>query len=72
RWESKSEEFAEFNQKIAELDDGVAALRTIIDQYQLEVDDLKEENGSKSLASMILNGTRKLTFHHRFSFLLIL
>jgi HTH-type transcriptional regulator/antitoxin HigA len=33
-------------------------------QYQLKADDLKEEIGSKSLVSMILNGTRNLTVDH--------
>lgn len=63
-WENSAPEFAEFNQRIAQLDDGVAVLRTLIDQYQLKGDDLKHEIGSKSLVSMILNGSRKLTREH--------
>jgi Predicted transcription regulator containing HTH domain len=63
-WENVAPEFAEFNQRVAQLDDGVAVLRTLIDQYQLKAEDLKEEIGSKSLVSMILNGTRNLTREH--------
>ena len=64
KWEDESEQFSEFNKRIEKLDDGVAILRTIMDQYQLKADDLKNELGSKSLVSMILNGSRNLTRDH--------
>lgn len=64
RWEDNSEEFVDFNARIANLDGGVATLRTIMDQYQLKADDLKDVIGGKSLVSMILSGTRKLTKEH--------
>lgn len=64
RWENDAEEFADFNARLINLDEGVATLRTIMDQYQIKADDLKEVIGSKSLVSMILNGTRKLTREH--------
>lgn len=64
KWEDESEQFSEFNNRINSLDDGVAILRTIMDQYQLKADDLKNELGSKSLVSMILNGSRNLTRDH--------
>ncbi|USE34123.1 type II toxin-antitoxin system HigA family antitoxin [Endozoicomonas sp. SCSIO W0465] len=64
KWEDESEEFSEFNRRIEALDDGVAILRTLMDQYHLKADDLKTELGSKSLVSMILNGTRNLTRDH--------
>ncbi|MET4695239.1 helix-turn-helix domain-containing protein [Endozoicomonas lisbonensis] len=64
KWENESEQFSEFNKRIEALDDGVAILRTIMDQYQLKADDLKNELGSKSLVSMILNGSRNLTRDH--------
>jgi HTH-type transcriptional regulator/antitoxin HigA len=64
KWEEEAPEFAEFNQRIAALDDGIAVLRTLMDQYQLKAEDLKEEIGSKSLVSMILSGSRKLTRDH--------
>jgi HTH-type transcriptional regulator/antitoxin HigA len=63
-WENTAPEFEAFNQRIAQLDDGVAVLRTLIDQYQLKAEDLKSEIGSKSLVSMILNGSRNLTREH--------
>ncbi|MDU9048944.1 MAG: hypothetical protein Q3M30_08830 [Candidatus Electrothrix sp. Rat3] len=64
RWEHEAEEFAEFNQRVEALDDGVAVLRTLMDQYQLKADDLREEIGGRSLVSMILKGSRKLTRDH--------
>lgn len=64
KWENDAEYFAEFNTRIEELDDGVAVLRTLMDQYHLKADDLREEIGSKSLVSMILNGSRNLTRDH--------
>ncbi|WAJ69914.1 helix-turn-helix domain-containing protein [Catenovulum adriaticum] len=64
RWEDSADEFAEFNARIENLDDGVATLRVLIDQYQLKADDLKDVIGGKSLVSMILNGSRKLTKEH--------
>ncbi|WP_448215716.1 helix-turn-helix domain-containing protein [Endozoicomonas sp. 2B-B] len=64
KWEDESEDFSDFNARIEALDDGVAVLRTLMDQYHLKADDLKSELGSKSLVSMILNGSRNLTRDH--------
>ncbi|WP_257281121.1 type II toxin-antitoxin system HigA family antitoxin [Endozoicomonas sp. ISHI1] len=64
KWEDESEGFSDFNKRVEALDDGVAVLRTLMDQYQLKADDLKSELGSKSLVSMILNGSRNLTRDH--------
>lgn len=64
RWEDESEEFSDFNAQIENLDNDVAALRTIMCQYQLKADDMKKIIGGRSLVSMILNGTRKLTKDH--------
>lgn len=63
-WEDEAEEFAEFNASVNALDDGVATLKTIMDQYHLKADDLKDVIGGKSLVSMILNGSRQLTKDH--------
>lgn len=63
-WEDNTEEFADFNARIGSLENDVAMLRTIMDQYQLKADDLKDIIGGKSLVSMILNGSRKLTKDH--------
>lgn len=64
RWESDAEEFNEFNTRIENLSNDVAALKVLMDQYKLTAGDLKNEIGSKSLVSMILNGTRQLTKDH--------
>ncbi len=64
RWENTSPEFTEFNRRISELDSGVAVLRTIMSQYQLKMDDFKNEIGGKSMVSMVLNGSRKLSKDH--------
>ncbi|MCK0154915.1 transcriptional regulator [Alcanivorax sp. S6407] len=63
-WEDRAEAFSEFNTRIASLPDGVAVLRTLMDQHQLKAGDLREEIGGKSLVSMILNHKRKLTLEH--------
>jgi len=64
RWENQATEFAEFNQHIADLDSGVAVLRTLMSQYHLQTDDFQNEIGGKSMVSMIFNGTRKLSKSH--------
>jgi HTH-type transcriptional regulator/antitoxin HigA len=64
QWEDRAEEFADFNATMKSLDSDVAVLRVLIDQYNLKAADLEEEIGSKSLVSMILNGTRNLTTKH--------
>ena len=63
-WEDKSSEFEAFNKRIKQLDSGIAILKTLMDQHQLKAEDLKSEIGSKSLVSMILNGSRNLTREH--------
>jgi HTH-type transcriptional regulator/antitoxin HigA len=64
RWEDESAEFSEFNRAIDSLDDGIATLKTLMNQYHLKAEDLKDVIGGKSLVSMILNGSRKLTKEH--------
>jgi len=64
KWENEAGEFREFNKRIENLNDGVAVLRTLMDQYKLKADDLRDEIGGKSLVSMILSGSRKLTLDH--------
>ena len=64
RWEDESPEFSAFNARIKKLNDSTATLKVLMDQYNLKAEDLKNEIGSKSLISMILNGTRKLTRDH--------
>jgi HTH-type transcriptional regulator/antitoxin HigA len=62
-WEDESDEFAEFNARVANLG-GVDVLRLLMEQHGLGIADLPEI-GSKSLVSKILNGRgRNLTKDH--------
>ena len=64
RWEEESDEFSEFNGKLDSLDDGIAVLRVLMTQHQLNTTDFKDEIGGKSMVSMILNKKRKLSLEH--------
>ena len=64
KWEDQSEYFSEFNKDIESLDNDTSLLKVLMSQHHLKGDDLKNEIGSKSLVSMILNGKRKLTTEH--------
>ena len=63
-WENSSIEFSEFNRQIKQMDSGVAVLRTLMEQYELKTNDFKDEIGGKSMVSMILCGSRKLSRDH--------
>jgi len=63
-WEGDAKDFQEFNKAVEGLDSSSAILVTLMDQYHLKADDLKDEIGSKSLVSMIVNGRRNLTVDH--------
>ncbi len=63
-WENSSTEFSEFNSQIKQIDNGVAVLRTLMEQYELKTNDFKDEIGGKSMVSMILSGSRKLSRGH--------
>ncbi|EJV1664992.1 TPA: helix-turn-helix domain-containing protein [Proteus mirabilis] len=63
-YEKTAPEFAEFNERLANSDSGVAALRTLMDQYHLNTTDFQEELGSRSYVSRILKGERGLTLEH--------
>jgi HTH-type transcriptional regulator/antitoxin HigA len=62
RWEDRAPEFAEFNARVATLND-TDVLRLLMEQHNLGVADLPEI-GQKSLVSRILNGERNLTKTH--------
>jgi len=64
KWEDQSDYFSEFNSAINKLNNDISLLKVLMCQYQLKGEDLKNEIGSKSLVSMILNGKRKLTTEH--------
>lgn len=63
-YEKTAPEFAEFNERLAKSNGGVAALRTLMDQYHLNTTDFQDELGSRSYVSRILNGERGLTLEH--------
>ncbi|MDY0135965.1 MAG: hypothetical protein RBS36_02225 [Thiomicrospira sp.] len=63
-WENQADAFKAFNEDLAKLEKGVPLLATLMEQYQLKMDDLKEEIGSKSLISQVLHGKRALTKQH--------
>lgn len=62
-WEESAPEFAEFNAMAKAVPGGIAVIRTLMDQYGLTLSDLPEI-GSKSMASRVLSGKRKLTLEH--------
>ncbi|NOQ78733.1 MAG: helix-turn-helix domain-containing protein [Gammaproteobacteria bacterium] len=64
KWEDQAEYFSEFNKDIESLDNDTSLLKVLMSQHHLKGEDLKNEIGSKSLVSMILNGKRKLTIEH--------
>jgi HTH-type transcriptional regulator/antitoxin HigA len=64
KYENEAEEFVEFNQRLSELNSGVAALSVLMDQHKLNTTDFRNEIGGKSLVSMILNGKRALNIGH--------
>ncbi len=63
-YESKQEDILEFEKLSNNIEPAISMLRHLIAQYGLKMSDLKEEIGSKSLVSLILNGKRSLTKEH--------
>ena len=64
KYEDSLEDMIEFEKDVDALDPAVSTLRVIMDQNNLAYADLKEEIGSKSLVSQIINGNRSLTKDH--------
>jgi HTH-type transcriptional regulator / antitoxin HigA len=64
KYENTADEFQEFNQRLSEMDSGVSALVTLMDQHGLNTTDFSNEIGGKSLVSMILNQKRPLNLGH--------
>ncbi|MCC8379072.1 helix-turn-helix domain-containing protein (plasmid) [Xenorhabdus stockiae] len=60
-YENQAPEFAEFNERLANIHGGVAILRVLMDQYGLNQTDFEDEIGKRSLVSRILKGERSLT-----------
>ncbi|MGR9014417.1 MAG: helix-turn-helix domain-containing protein [Gammaproteobacteria bacterium] len=64
KYELHQEALASFVREADSLNPEISVLKVLINQHNLTVSDLKEEIGSKSLVSMILNGKRNLTKDH--------
>ena len=64
KYENSAEEFTAFNKSLTETNSGAAALAVLMDQYNLNTSDFIDENGGKSLVSMILNGKRQLNWRY--------
>ncbi len=63
-YESRQDDIREFVDLSESIDPGVSMLRHFIDQYGLKMSDFRDEIGSKSFVSLILNGKRSLTKGH--------
>lgn len=63
-YENNLPEVIAFREKMNALPSGVAVLRTLMDQYQLNQNDFQQEIGSKSMVSRVLSGERQLTTEH--------
>lgn len=64
KYEDSAEEFADFNERLKQLNSGVAALSVLMDQHNLNTTDFGNEIGKKSLVSLILNEKRPLNLNH--------
>ena len=64
KYESKQEDIIAFDKEAGHTYQEISMLRVLMDQYNLTINDFKEEIGSKSLVSMILNARRNLTKEH--------
>lgn len=64
RYEAEALYFTEFNQRRLDGDPAVATLQVLMDQHNLKTTDFKNEIGSKSMVSQVLNGGKQLTRSH--------
>jgi len=64
RYESRQEDIINLDKGADDISQEVSVLRVLMEQHNLTVSGLKDEIGSKSLVSMILNGKRNLTKEH--------
>jgi HTH-type transcriptional regulator/antitoxin HigA len=64
KYEDSAEEFKGFNERLKQMNSGVAALSVLMDQHKLNTTDFENEIGKKSLVSMILNEKRPLNLNH--------
>ena len=64
RYESSQENIVNFDRDADEISQEISVLRVLMAQHNLTLSGFKNEIGSKSLVSMILNGKRSLTKGH--------
>jgi len=65
KYEEHAPEFSAFNARIKTLPGGVALLRVLMDQHDLNQSSFTQEIGQRSYVSRILKGERKLTDKHK-------
>lgn len=64
KYESNQEGIVKFDIEANSISQEISVLRVLMDQHNLTMSGFKDEIGSKSLVSMILNGKRNLTKEH--------
>ncbi len=64
KYESSQKDIVTFDKEANNTSQEISVLRVLINQHNLTLADFKDEIGSKSLVSMILNGKRNLTKEH--------
>ncbi len=64
RYELCQENIVNFDNEANNINQEISVLRVLMEQHNLTVSGFKDEIGSKSLVSMILNGKRNLTKEH--------
>ena len=64
KYETTQEDIIAFDKEANNANQEISVLRVLMSQHHLTLVDFKNEIGSKSLVSMILNGKRNLTKEH--------
>ena len=64
KYEATQEDIIAFDKEANNTNQEISVLRVLMSQHHLTLVDFKNEIGSKSLVSMILNGKRNLTKEH--------
>ncbi len=64
KYEATQEAIIAFDEEANNTNQEISVLRVLMSQHHLTLADFKDEIGSKSLVSMILNGKRNLTKEH--------
>ena len=64
KYEAGREDIVVFDKVANNTSQEISVLRVLMTQHNLKLTDFKDEIGSKSLVSMILNGKRNLTKEH--------